>query len=93
MDKVPELSGKVLTGGKLNARFALCSTGTASGDVSCNNSVGIEDAITALQVLSRGAADICPTCTTSGIDVNGDTLIGIEEAVYILQKVSGLREE
>jgi len=93
VDKVPAAAGKMVSEGRLNARSALCSINPVSGDVSCDNSVGLEDVIIAMQVLSRVAADICPTCTTSGIDVNGDTLIGIEEAVYILQKVSGLREE
>ncbi len=91
--KVPALAGKVLTGGKLNARFALCSTGTFSGDISCNNVVGIEDAIAALQVLSRGVVNTCPTCMAAGLDVDGDARIGFDEVVYILQQVSGLRND
>jgi len=30
-------------------------------------------------------------CSASGVDVNGDGKIGLEEAIYILQDVSELR--
>lgn len=93
VDKVPALAGKVLTGGKLNARFALCSRGTILGDISCNHAMGIEDAIMAIQGVVGISGDACPDCIPTDMDVNGDSRIGLEEAGYILQRLSGVREE
>jgi len=58
------------------------------GDV--NGSGGepdLADAILALQVL----AGLSPPNVNVGADVNNDDKIGIEEVIYILQKVAGLR--
>ncbi|HDH98633.1 MAG TPA: hypothetical protein ENF70_05840 [Deltaproteobacteria bacterium] len=50
------------------------------------------NAILALQVVSgMKPQGICPDYPLSGTDVNGDDRIGIEEAIYIMQKVSRLR--
>jgi len=52
----------------------------------------IADAILALQVMSgMNPAVICPDYASSGADVNGDRKIGMEEVLYILQKVARLR--
>ena len=58
------------------------------GDINRNGSVGLEDAILALQVLCGIAAS---QPANLNADVNGDGTIGIEEVIYILQDVSGLR--
>ena len=58
------------------------------GDVSGDGTVGLEDAILALHVLSGIASS---QSINLNADVNGDGRIGLEEVIYILQKVSGLR--
>ena len=61
----------------------------SKGDVNDDSSVDLADAILALQVM----AGIEPSATAhKEADVNGDNKIGIEEVIYILQKVSELRE-
>lgn len=65
---------------------------TLKGDVDGNKKLDLTDAILALQVVSEMKPQgIRPYYPLSGIDVNGDDRIGIEEAIYVLQKVSGLR--
>jgi hypothetical protein len=56
------------------------------GDISGNGEVTLEDAIIALRVL----AGFTPAVTLPG-EVNADNRIGLPEAIYILQEVSGLR--
>ncbi|OQX03948.1 MAG: hypothetical protein BWK80_54595 [Desulfobacteraceae bacterium IS3] len=64
------------------------SVALQKGDLNKDKSVDLKDAIAALRVLAglefSGTYDI-------QADVNGDNRIGMEEAVYILQKVAGLR--
>jgi outer membrane protein assembly factor BamB len=50
--------------------------------------VDLREAILTLRILSGISSDHIPSVA----DVNGDGKIGIEEAIYILQKVSGLRQ-
>lgn len=57
------------------------------GDISDNGSIGLEDLILALQVLSG----LPSQSVNKQADVNGDGKIGMAEVIYILQKVSGLR--
>ena len=62
--------------------------GQIKGGINADVSVDLADAILALKVsVGISGGDIYPDR-----DVNGDGKIGIEEALYILQKVSGLRE-
>ncbi len=57
------------------------------GDVSGNGGVvGLEDAIVALQVMARKSPR-----ASKDADVNQDGKIGLQEAIYILQLLSGLR--
>lgn len=58
------------------------------GDVDNNETVELSDAILSLQV-SAGIGSI--STIHHGADVNGDNRIGIEESIYILQKVAGIR--
>jgi hypothetical protein len=56
-----------------------------SGDVGSNGFISLEDAILVLQVCSG----IDPASAIhSGADVNDDNKIGLEEAIFILQKVA-----
>ncbi|MDA3833595.1 MAG: hypothetical protein PF495_09375, partial [Spirochaetales bacterium] len=60
------------------------------GDVSGNGNLELDDAILALQIAAGIHPNICDACIQRGVDVNGDRRIGLEEAIYILQKVAGL---
>jgi uncharacterized delta-60 repeat protein len=59
------------------------------GDVTGNGKVDLQDSVVALQVLVG-----VPPSTTVNLsgDVNGDSKIGQEELIFILQKISELRE-
>ena len=57
------------------------------GDVDGNVNVELEDAILAIQVLNGSN----PSGVKKGADVNGDGKIGNEDVIYILQKISKLR--
>jgi len=62
------------------------------GDINNDGDVNLEDAITALRVISTDSTTgIPPDYVTSDADMNGDSKIGMEEVIYILQKVSGIR--
>lgn len=58
------------------------------GDVNGNGTVGLDDAISALQILSGKA----PPTVNSYADIDGNGRIGQPEAVFILQKIAGLRK-
>ncbi|MFP4307622.1 MAG: hypothetical protein ACLFQQ_10425, partial [Desulfococcaceae bacterium] len=60
------------------------------GDIDDNDEVNIADAIAALQIV----AGLQPTVTINrDADVNGDTLIGLPEAIYSLQVAAEAREQ
>jgi len=61
--------------------------GIIAGDINVSGEPDLADAILTLQVL----AGINPPNINVGADVNNDGKIGLEEVVYILQKVAGLR--
>ena len=76
--------------GRVNAYNALeeLNPNHVSGDVDGDNDVDLADAILALQVM----AGITPSTTIyKEADVNGDGKIGMEEAIYIIQKVCKVR--
>jgi hypothetical protein len=58
------------------------------GDLNADCNVDLQDAIVALQIQSSIAPGIAVNMPG---DVNADGKIGIEETVYILQSISGLR--
>lgn len=57
------------------------------GDLNADKSVDLQDAILALKI----AAGIPVTGINRGADVNGDTKLSHAEAIFVLQKVAGLR--
>lgn len=59
------------------------------GDIDGDGDVDLTDAILALQVMA-GIEVSSPVYTEA--NVNGDNKIGLAEVIYIIQKVSGLRE-
>ena len=91
VDRISALSDKTVSGGRLNAKNALCSLNPVAGDLTCDGIVALDDAVLGLQVLAGVDPPLCTACISAGIDVNGDGLISAEEALYVLQKVSGLR--
>lgn len=65
---------------------------SAKGALNGDGEVNLADAILSLQVLSGNSpAGIRSDYVSSGADVNGDNKIGLEEILFILQKVSSLR--
>jgi len=58
----------------------------SAGDIDGIKGIDIKDAILALQV----AAGMNPAVNLAG-DVNNDNKTGLHEAIYVLQKISGLR--
>jgi hypothetical protein len=59
------------------------------GDISNDLNIDLTDSILALQAMS-GIVPSAPVYKQA--DVNGDGKVGIEEVIYTLQKVSGLRQ-
>jgi hypothetical protein len=57
------------------------------GDIDGDDDVDLADAVTGLKIL----ADIPPASVNLGADVNGNQRIGLEEVIYVLQKVAELR--
>lgn len=60
-----------------------------TGDVDCNGTVNLDDAILSLQI-NAGIKQTFEICHLQA-DVNGDNQIGVHEAIYILQDEAGLR--
>jgi len=90
VEKTATLSGRVLSGGKLNAQFALCSAGTVTGDVTCDNALGLPDQVAAMQIVAGTGPETCEACLSAGIDINGDLKVGLEEAAYAIRREAGL---
>ncbi len=89
VDPKTSLTGKMVTGGRVNAFNALDSLKI---DIDDDNDVDIKDAVLALQVVAGTTpSNIRPDYVSSFIDVNGDNQIGMEEVIYILQVVVGIR--
>jgi subtilisin family serine protease len=63
------------------------------GDLNDSSTVDLADAIIAQRVLARQdvAESLRSDYVTSGVDVNGDNKIGLQEAVWILQTLANLR--
>jgi hypothetical protein len=62
------------------------------GDLDGNSLVDLADEILALQAIAgMKPAGILANYATSGVDVNSDSKIGMEEAIFILQKLAGIR--
>jgi len=83
--------------GELNAatlNFTMVSSPQGTkGDINGDGNVNLTDAILCLRVLAGldTSGLLRSDYGTSGTDVNGDNSIGIEEVIYILQKVSEKR--
>jgi subtilisin family serine protease len=91
VDLVPSVAGKIVSGGKINALAALCSTNTLAADVTFDHQISLADAVLSHQILSGFAQPVCSPTHAPNLDVNGDGKIGIEEVIYLLQGLSQLR--
>jgi hypothetical protein len=60
------------------------------GNIDGNQTVDIADAILGLQLTARVPLP-GSNFNNTGADVNGDGMIGMEEVIYIMQKVAGMR--
>jgi len=60
------------------------------GDVNGDTAVDLDDAILALKIL--GGVDTGGASIQAGADVNGDNVIGLAEAAYVLQYVAEMRQ-
>jgi subtilisin family serine protease len=82
VDKVPSVADRLVSGGRVNAFRALCRL--CEGGLDCDGELNLGDAIIALQLVSGLTPPICPV----PLDINGDSAVGPEEAVFILQKLA-----
>jgi hypothetical protein len=57
------------------------------GDVTCDGVVDLKDLITVLGVVSGGAPDL-PSCAKYNGDLDGDSRIGLEDGLGLLQLLS-----
>lgn len=75
-------------GGNMTTITPTVST-TQPGDFDASGKVDVADAILALQVAAHVTPSLTPDkrCT----DASGDSRIGLEDVIYILQKTSGTR--
>ena len=90
VDKVDSVADKMVSGGRVNVRRALCTTIADPGDLTGDGTVTLGDAVEALQVISGLQPEVCPVCEPVYADVNNDEKIGIEEVLYILQSLAEL---
>jgi subtilisin family serine protease len=91
VDPVPSVAGQIVSGGKINALAALCSTNTMTADLNFDHQITLADAILSFQILSGMANPVCSPANAPTLDVNGDGRIGMQEAIYLLQDLAGSR--
>jgi hypothetical protein len=81
-------AGEITT---LNISMAT-SSAVIKGDIDGFNGASLIDAILALKIISgQSLTVIRENYTNSGADINGDRKLGVADAIYILQKVAGIR--
>jgi len=59
------------------------------GDIDGNCMVELTDAILGLQICAGLIPDVLINLDA---DVNGDTKIGLDESIYVLEKLAGVKE-
>jgi len=74
--------------GNLSSATSSSKTGsTPNGDFNCNSELDLPDVVIALQI--QASMDVISSCLS---DINGDKKTGLEEVIYILQKLAGIKE-
>ena len=81
----PQIPPVWVSGGQFSLNI---DTTTHFGDIDNNGKLGLSDALLALQIVSGGQYQ---GAVPPGVDVNSDNRIGLQEVVYILQELAGLR--
>ncbi len=73
--------------------FRDCEITTVAGDLDADEAVTLADGLIALQTLSSMAPrDLRGNYPAAGVDVTGNTTVDLGEAIYVFQKVAGLRD-
>jgi subtilisin family serine protease len=91
VDPIAAVSGKLVSGGRINAQQALCIAAGVSGDLNCDGRTGLADAILAGRQLAGGHPFACRPCLAAGTDPVPDGLVSPADVAAILQQVAGLR--
>jgi len=63
--------------------------GVKKGDVNGDGNVDMADAVLALKILAGMEP---PLAVSREVDVNGDSRIGLEEILSIIERIAGLRQ-
>ena len=90
VDSLPQLAGKVASGGRLNA-YAAVRAALLPGDVNGDGRVLLDDAVGALQITADMRPDFPSGMAPAWADMDGDGKIGAVETIFILQKAAELR--
>ena len=96
VDPVPSVAGQIVSGGKINALAALCSTNTVTADLTFDHQISLADAILSFQILSGLAQPVCSPSHAPSLDVNGDgkkdLLVGSDDAYIRYYENTGTNE-
>ena len=90
VDPVATVATKLITGGRLNAWAALTSV-RSPGDLNNDGRIDLADVVLALRILAELPVTVTPGPLDMKADVNADGLLGLPEALYILQQTAGVR--
>lgn len=89
VDKIPSVSDKLISGGRLNAAAALAKV-IATGDVTGDHVIDLADVIASLRS-AAGMESSLPIVPIAAL--TSDTMIGLEEALFDLQILARLRDQ
>jgi subtilisin family serine protease len=87
-----EFPKPTVTNGRINA-FAALLHAYRPGDLTGDDELGLADAIVGLQIVDGADPEFCAQCMTLGADVGDDEKAGMEEVMYVIQWVAGVRGE
>ena len=90
VDPVPNLSGKLVSGGRVNL-FNTLGELLIPGDLTGDDNIGLDDLVLCLRILSKIEKSDAVVFNPKYSDVDGNGKIGISEAGYILEKLAGIR--
>ena len=91
VDRLEGLGDKLAAGGRVNAQKALCIAARVNGDLNCDGRTGLEDAISAGQLIAGQHPFACRACLAAGTDPVPDGIVSQADAVAVLQHLAGLR--
>ncbi len=88
VDSIPSVADRMVSGGRVNAFRALCGVNTLRGDFNYDKVVDLADAVLSQQIIS-GTLSEKSVCKE--VEVDSDGRIGMEDILYILQNIVGMR--